>query len=114
MITIPTLPPSGTFGAFKSQAPKEKPYLLYLVVATIIIILGTSYYFLFYTDISFSLQKPALKAATPLNEIEIKVTKLKELPFNVIDNQFYKSLRSYGAVPVVADLLGRQNPFIPY
>ena len=88
MITIPTLPPSGTFGAFKSQAPKEKPYLLYLVVATIIIILGTSYYFLFYTDISFSLQKPALKAATPL--------------------------RSYGAVPVVADLLGRQNPFIPY
>lgn len=114
MITIPT-PPSGTFGAFKPQAPKEKrSYISYLVAAAIIALLGSGYYFFFYKGVGLSLQKPVLQPALPLNDLEIKIIKLQEFSFEVIDSPFYKSLKSYGAVPVTADSLGRPNPFIPY
>lgn len=113
MITIPT-PPSGTFGAFKPQTPKEKPYLSYLVVAAIIALLGSGYYFFFYKGVGLSLQKPVLQPAPPLNDLETKIIKLQNFSFEVIDSPFYKSLKSYGAVPVTADSLGRLNPFIPY
>lgn len=113
MITIPT-PPSGTFGSFEPQKPKEKSYLPYLVAAAIILILGSGYYFLFYRNIGMSLEKPVLQPVTPLNELEIQLIKLQKFSFEVIDSSFYKSLKNYGAVPVVADSLGRLNPFVPY
>lgn len=113
MITVPT-PSSETFGAFKPQAPKEKSYLPYLVAIVVIVVLGSGYYFFFYKGIGLSLQKPILEAAAPLNDLEMKVIKLQKFPFEVIDSPLYKSLKSYGAVPVVADSLGRLNPFVPY
>jgi|SRR3989344_2447174 len=113
MITIPT-PPSGTFGAFKPQTSKEKSYLTYLVITAMIIILGSVYYFFFYRGVNLSLQRQVLEAPPPLNDLEIKVSKLERFSFDVIDSPFYKSLKSYGAIPVVADSLGRLNPFVPY
>lgn len=113
MITI-SMPPSGTFGAFKPQAPKERPYLSYLVVAVIIILLGSGYYLFFYKGVDLSLEKPVLQPAPPLNDLETKIIKLQKFSFEVIDGPFYKSLKSYGVVPVKADSLGRLNPFIPY
>lgn len=113
MITIPT-PPSGTFGEFKPKTPKEKSYLSYLVIAAAILIIGSGYYFFFYKDFGLSFKEPSLQAAAPLNDLENKVIKLKTFPFSVIDNPLYKSLKTYGAVPVTADSLGRLNPFVPY
>ena len=43
-----------------------------------------------------------------------KVGKISNLPLQVIDSPFYKSLKIYGALPIIADSLGRTNPFIPY
>lgn len=113
MITIPT-PPLGTFGTFKPQTPKEKSYFPHLVIVAIIVILGIGYYLFFYRDVDLSLQKPILEPTAPLNDLEIKIIKLQKFPFEIIDSPFYKSLKSYGAVPVVADSLGRLNPFVPY
>lgn len=113
MITIPT-PPSGTFGSFEPRKPKEKPYISYLIAAVIILILGSGYYFFIYRNVSLFSGKSILQPATPLNELEIQLIKLQKFSFEAIDSSFYKSLKSYGAVPVVADSLGRLNPFVPY
>lgn len=115
MVNIsPTLPPSGTFGAFRPPAPRRKYALPYLVIGVIILILAAGYYFFIYQGIGFSLVTPVIPGASPLTPIEIKVAQLPRFSFDVFNNPLYKSLKSYGALPVVADSLGRVNPFIPY
>ena len=113
MITVQT-PPSGTFGNFKPQASQKKSYIPYVVVIFVILILAAGYYFFFDQGMSFSLASQSLETAPPLTALEEKVIRLPNFSFGVIDGDFYKSLRVYGSVPVVADSLGRTNPFIPY
>ena len=115
MVNIsPTLPPSGTFGAFKPQAPQKRSFLPYLFIGAAILILAAGYYFFPYQGIGFSLAAPIIPGASPLTTIEVKVVQLSRFQFDVFDGSFYKSLKSYGALPVVADSLGRVNPFVPY
>ena len=113
MITVPS-PSSGTFGAFRPQGPKERSYFPYLFIVIAIALLVAGYYFFFYRGASLSLETPVLEAAPPLTSLETKVIALPNFSFSVIESEFYKSLTVYGAVPVVADSLGRTNPFIPY
>lgn len=113
MITV-QLPPSGTFGAFKPQIPKEKSYLPYAVVIIFIIILAAGYYFFVYQNVGLSLKAPILEVAPPLTDLEVKIIALQNFSFDIIDGDFYKLLRNYGALPVAVDSLGRTNPFIPY
>lgn len=113
MITIQNHSP-GTFGTFKAQVQKEKSYFPYLFAVAAIVILAAGYYFFFNQGISLSLKSPALEIAMPLTDLDLKVMKLPNFSFNVIESDFYKSLKIYGALPVVADSLGRINPFIPY
>lgn len=115
MVNIsPTLPPSGTFGAFRPQAPQRKSFLPYLVIFAVILILAAVYYFFIYQGIGFSFTTPVIPAASPLTSVETQVVQLSRFSFDVFDSSFYKSLKSYGALPIVADSLGRANPFIPY
>ena len=114
MITtgISSTPPFGTFGSFKPKAP-QKSYMPYLIGLAIVLILGAGYYFIFYQEINL-FAAPIVSPAPPLTPLEIKVSQLPGFSFEVFDSDFYKSLKVYGAVPVVADSLGRSNPFIPY
>ncbi len=114
MITIPT-PPSGTFGSYKATPRPKKPLSPYLIIIGVaILILAAGYYFFFYQGISLSLEAPVLLPAPPLTSLEVKVSQLPSFSFNIIDSPFYKSLKVYGALPIVVDSLGRTNPFIPY
>lgn len=114
MITIPTPPPSGTFNAFAPTAPKKKSFLPYLVTAgAIVLIFGLGYYFYFYGGLSL-FETPVLPAASPLTTVDVKVSQLPPLQFDLFDSSFYKSLKNYGNLPIVADSLGRINPFVPY
>lgn len=114
MVTITPTTPSGTFGAFKPQVSRRKPTLPYLVAFAAILILAAGYYFFIYQGIGVSFVTPVVPAATPLTPIEVKVSQLSGFSFDVFDGSFYKSLKSYGALPVVADSLGRVNSFVPY
>ena len=114
MVTIPT-PPSGTFGSYKVASRPQKSLMPSLIIIGVaILILAAGYYFFFYQGISLSLGAPVLPSAPPLTSLEIKVSQLPSFSFNIIDSPFYKSLKIYGALPVVADSLGRTNPFVPY
>ena len=114
MVNIPSnLPPSGTFGAFRPPAQK-KSYLPHLVIFAAVLILAVGYYFFIYQGIGASLVAPVVQVAVPLTPTEIKVVELPRFSFDVFDGPSYKSLKSYGALPIVADSLGRINPFIPY
>ena len=114
MVTIGTspTPPFGTFGPFKPKALK-KSYAPYLIGLAVVLILGAGYYFIFYQGINL-FAATAFPPAPPLSPLEVKVSKLPAFSFEVFDSPFYKSLKVYGSVPVVADSLGRDNPFIPY
>ncbi len=115
MVNIPSnVPPSGTFGAFRPPVRHKRSLLPYLVVIAVVLILAAAYYFFVYQGIGFSLVTPVISGAAPLTPIETKVVQLPRFSFDVFDNALYKSLKSYGALPVVADSLGRTNPFIPY
>lgn len=114
MVTIPnpsTLP-SGTFGAFRPEAPK-KSLLPYLAAVIVILLLGAAYFFFFYLNVSL-FAPLSFPPAPALTSLEQKVGRLPNFPFEIFDSPFYKSLKIYGKVPVVADQLGRTNPFIPY
>lgn len=114
MITIPMSPPSGTFNAFGPAAPKKKSFLPYLIAAgAIVLIFGMGYYFYFYDGFSL-FETPVLPITSPLTAVDVKVSQLPPLQFDLFDSSFYKSLKSYGNLPIVADSLGRTNPFIPY
>ena len=108
------IPPSGTFGAFRPQAARKKSPLPYLVIFAAVLILAAGYYFFIYQGIGISLVTPAIPGAAPLTPTEIKVVGLPRFSFDIFDGSLFKSLKSYGALPVVADSLGRINPFIPY
>lgn len=108
------LPSSGTFGAFRPSVRPKKSFLPYLIVLSVALILGAGYYFFIYQGIGFSLVTPVIPGAVPLNSLEVKVAQLPRFSFDVFDTALYKSLRSYGSLPIVADSLGRVNPFIPY
>ena len=112
MITIPT-PPSGTFGSYK-VAPPKKSIWPYLTVVAAVTVLAVGYYFFFYKNINLFLEAPSITPAPPLTSLEIKLIKIPELSLEVMDSAFYKSLKIYGTLPVVADSLGRTNPFVPY
>ena len=112
MITIPT-PPSGTFGSYK-VAPPKKSIWPYLIVVAAVAVLAAGYYFFFYKNINLFLETPGITPAPPLTSLEIKLINMPELSLEVMDSAFYKSLKIYGTLPVVADSLGRTNPFIPY
>ena len=112
MITIPT-PPSGTFGSYK-VAPPQKSIWPYLVVVAAVAVLAAGYYFFFYKNISLSLEATDIAPALPLTSLEEKIINMPKLSLEVMDSDFYKSLKIYGTLPVVADSLGRNNPFIPY
>ncbi len=111
MITIPT--PSGTFGAFKPPEPKKgvSPWL-YFGIFAIILLLGAAYFQYQGGGISFT--APVFTPASPLSALELKVSQLPAFNLSIFDGDFYRSLKIYGAIPVVADSLGRTNPFIPY
>lgn len=114
MVTIPT-PPSGTFGSYKVAPRPKKPLSPYLIIIGVaILILAAGYYFFFYQGISLFLEAPALLPAPALTSLEVKVSQLPSFSFSIIDSPFYKSLRVYGALPIIADSLGRTNPFVPY
>jgi len=113
MITIPT-PPSGTFGSYKIASRPKKSLYLYLIIGAILLILAASYYFFFHKGIGLSLETTVLSPAPPLTSLDIKISQLPDFSFSIIDSSFYKSLRVYGALPIIVDSLGRTNPFIPY
>lgn len=113
MITLQNHSP-GTFGTFKAQVQKEKSYFPYLFAVVAIVILVAGYYFFFTRGVNLSLKSPVLEIAIPLTDLEMKVMNAPNFSFDVIESDFYKSLKVYGALPVVADSLGRVNPFIPY
>ena len=108
------LPSSGTFGAFRPPVRSKKSFLPYLIAFTVVLILAAGYYFFIYREINFSLVTQVIPGAAPLTPIEAKVIQLPRFSFDVFDTTLYKSLRSYGGLPIVADSLGRVNPFIPY
>ena len=108
------LPPSGTFGAFRPPVRSKKSLLPYLIIGAVVLILAAGYYFFIYQGIGFSLVTPVISGAAPLTPTEVRVVQLSRFSFDVFDSSFYKSLKSYGALPIVADSLGRVNPFIPY
>jgi len=112
MITIPT-PPSGTFGSYKITPPKKSIWP-YLIIVAVVVILAAGYYFFFYQGIGMSLETPTIAPAPPLTALETKLVKMPKFSLEVLDGAFYKSLKVYGTLPVIADLLGRANPFIPY
>ncbi len=112
MITIPT-PPSGTFGSYR-VAPPKKSILPYLIAVVVAVILAAGYYFFFYKDVDLFLELPVLTPAPPLTALETKLVRIPKFSLEVVDSAFYKSLKIYGTFPVVADSLGRANPFIPY
>ena len=112
MITIPT-PPSGTFGSYK-VAPPQKSAWPYLIIAAIAVVLAAGYYFFFYKNVGLSLESPVIAPAPSLTPLEEKLIKIPKFSLEVVDSAFYKSLKIYGVLPVVADSLGRDNPFIPY
>ena len=115
MVNIPSnLPSSGTFGAFRPSAPPKKSLLPYLVIFAAVLVLAAGYYFFIYQGVGISLITPVVPGAAPLTQTEIKVAGLSRFSFDVFDGSLYKSLKSYGALPVVVDSLGRVNPFIPY
>jgi hypothetical protein len=114
MITIPIPPPSGTFNAFGPAVHQKKSFSPYLIVAgVVILVLGFGYYFYFYGGLSL-FETPVFPAAPPLTAVDIKISQMSPLPFDLFDSSFYKSLKSYGNLPIVVDSLGRLNPFIPY
>ena len=115
VIITPPTSPSGTFGAFRPKNPQKKSSLpAATITLAVILILGAVYYFFFYQGVSFSLVAPVLRGAPTLTVTEVRIIQLPRFSFDVFDSSFYKSLQSYGALPVVADSLGRTNPFIPY
>jgi len=116
MITIPTPPSSslGNFGSYKAAMQPKKTSFPYFVIAAVVLLSVAGLYFFFYQGVSFSFEAPVLAPAAPLTSLELKVSALSNLPSGVIDSQFYKSLKAYGALPVIADSLGRTNPFVPY
>lgn len=114
MVTITPTLPSGTFGAFRPQAPRRKSFLPYLITLAAVLILAAGYYFFIYQGVGISLVTPVVPAAPSLNPVETKIVQLSRFSFDVFDSSFYKSLKSYGALPIVADSLGRTNPFVPY
>ena len=114
MVYIPQATPSGTFGAFKPPVRPKKSLLPYLIVLFVILIIGAGAYFFFYQGVSPSLKAPVVSLAPPLNALESKVSKLPKFSFDVFDGDFYKSLKVYGRLPIIADSLGRTNPFVPY
>ena len=114
MITIPQ-PPSGTFGSYKVAGRQKKSTSPYLIIIGItVLILAAGYYFFFYQGIGLSLGAPVFQPAPPLSSLEVKVSQLPNFSLGIMDSSFYKSRKMYGALPVVADSLGRTNPFIPY
>ena len=78
------------------------------------VIVAAGLYFFFYREAKFSFAVPVIAPPPPLSPLEAKVGKISSLPLQVIDSPFYKSLKIYGALPIIADSLGRTNPFIPY
>lgn len=116
MITIPTPPSSslGNFGSYKAAMRPKKTSFLYFIIGAAALLLIAGLYFFFYQGVSFSFKAPALAPAPPLTSLELKVSALSNLSSDIIDSPFYKSLKVYGALPVVADSLGRTNPFVPY
>lgn len=115
MVTIsPNSQSYGTFGAFKPPIRQKKSFWPYLIVILLIILLAASYYIFIYLGIGFSLTTKAITAAAPLTSNEMKIIQLPRFQFDIFDSPFYKSLKSYGALPVIADSLGRINPFVPY
>jgi hypothetical protein len=110
MVTIST-PPSGTFGAFKPPEQKRKIPAWAFVAIFVVLVLGAAYYFY---QSGFSLAAPTFTPAPPLSALETRVSRLPGFSFVVFDGEFYKSLKIYGAIPVVADSLGRVNPFVPF
>lgn len=117
MVTIPTSPtsPSGTFGSYKIAPPPKKPASPYLVFfAVIALIAAAGYYFFIYQGVDLFSEMQALPPAPPLTSLEIKVSQLSGFSFGAIESPFYKSLTTFGSLPVVADSLGRKNPFVPY
>ena len=113
MITIPT-PPANTFGTYKVAPPKKSIWPYFAVIFIVIALAAAGYYILFYKKISLSFNAPSVVPAPPLTQMEEKLIKIPKFPLEVLDSDFYKSLKIYGTLPVVADSLGRTNPFIPY
>ncbi|MBI2635291.1 MAG: hypothetical protein HYW79_01985 [Parcubacteria group bacterium] len=114
MVNIPSTMSSGTFGAFKPPASSNKSYLSYLIGLFAILVLGAGAYFFFYKGVGLSLKTPIISPAPVLNPLELKVGELPGFRFDVFDGDFYKSLKIYGGLPIIADSLGRVNPFVPY
>ena len=114
MITIPT-PPSGTFGSYKVAPSPKKSVLSYvMVIGLAILILAAGFYFFFYQGVSLSLETPTLLPPPALSDLDVKINQFSGFSFEVIDSSFYRSLKMYGALPIVVDSLGRVNPFVPY
>lgn len=104
----------NTFGALKPPTLPEKSYLPYFITLIIILILGAAGYFIFYKGVGISLTAPDLTPAPALTALESRIAALPAFSFEFFDSDFYKSLKVYGALPIVVDSLGRTNPFVPY
>lgn len=79
-----------------------------------VVVLAAGVYFFFFQGVSLSLETPVIAPAPPLTAPEEKLIKISKFSLEIMDSAFYKSLKIYGVLPVVADSLGRANPFIPY
>ena len=108
------MPPLPPISPLPQSSKKADPPYLAIAGVVMAIIIAAGLYFFFYREAKFNFQAPVIAPPPSLSPLEAKVGKISSLPLQVIDSPFYKSLKVYGSLPIVADSLGRTNPFIPY
>lgn len=91
----------------------KKPHPFYFITVVIVLVLGVGAYFVFFGETNLFLSF-TFQAAPPLTSLDSKIASLPEFSFSVFDSDLYKSFKIYGNLPIVADSLGRVNPFVSY
>lgn len=88
---------------------KKRQKILIIALIAVIIIAGLVLYVSQTRTISKTSKQKALSSMSA-REKELKQIKLE---LEVLDNQLFQSLKSYGVLPVTPGETGKENPFQP-